>query len=101
MALEVRVPGQPVALLLVTLQPQVWQAVPTTIRPAGVLAVVEHQHVGAGSLGGDEERVLRHVPGPVDLPLQIYFNVDLNLAEFGAVSTLALTTIGCSCEVIP
>ena len=87
MALEVRVPGQPVALLLVTLQPQVWQAVPTTIRPAGVLAVVEHQHVGAGSLGGDDAGVLRHVPGPVDLALVVYLDFDLDLAGHGAKPT--------------
>ena len=34
---------------------------PRVLWPAWVLAVVGHQHVGVGRLGGDEEGVLWHV----------------------------------------
>ena len=48
-------------LLLVTRQLQVRLTLPAEKWPAGVLAVIGHQHVGVGRLGGDEEGVLWHV----------------------------------------
>ena len=95
MALEGRVPGQTVAFLLVASQPQLWLTLTAGIWPAGVLAVVEHQHVGARSLGGDEEEVLRHVPGSVDLTLVIHLDVNLYLAHHAAVASQLSFTVGC------
>ena len=59
MAVEVWVPGEAVALLLVPPQLQVGVTFPTGIRLARVLGVVEHQHVRAGGLGGNDAGVLR------------------------------------------
>ena len=41
---------------------EVGVALPTGVRLAGVLGVVEDQHVTGGRLGADDVRVLRHVP---------------------------------------
>ena len=84
MAVQVGVPGEAVAFLLVTSQLQVWVTFPAGVGLAGVLGVVEHQHVGAGGLGGDDAGVLRHVPGPVDLSLVVDLDLDLNLTGHGA-----------------
>ena len=83
-AVQVGVPGEAVAFLLVSSQLQVWVTFPAGVGLAGVLGVVEHQHVGAGGLGGDDAGVLRHVPGPVDLTLVVDLDLDLNLARHGA-----------------
>ena len=84
MAVQVGVPGEAVAFLLVSSQLQVWVTFPAGVRLAGVLGVVEHQHVGAGGLGSDDAGVLRHVPGPVDLSLVVDLDLDLNLTGHGA-----------------
>lgn len=44
-----------------------------------MLCVVENQHVTGRCLGGDDAGVLGHVAGPVDLPLVVDLDLDLNL----------------------
>ena len=83
-AVEVWVPGEAVALLLVPPQLQVGVTFPTGIRLARVLGVVEHQHVRAGGLGGNDAGVLGHVPGPVHLTLVVDLYLYLDLARHGA-----------------
>ena len=80
-SVEVGVPGEAVALLLVTSQPQVGLALATWIRLARVFGIVKHEHVAARGLGGDDARVLGHVPGPVHLTLVVDLDLNLNLAR--------------------
>ena len=77
-AVEVGVPGETVALLLVAPELEVWVtlacdwsvskildcdwSLAAGVGLAGVLRVVEHQDIGAGGLGGDHAGVLGHVP---------------------------------------
>ena len=86
-SVEVGIPGQAVALLLVTPQSQVWLALATRVRLAWVFCVVKHKHIATWRLGGNDTRVLRHVPGPVHLPLMVDLDLNLNLARDGAKPT--------------
>ena len=77
-AVEVGIPGETVALLLVAPELEVWVtlacdwsvskildcdwSLAAGVGLAGVLRVVEHQDIGAGGLGGDHAGVLGHVP---------------------------------------
>ena len=63
-----------------TSQPQVWLALSTWVWLAWVFGVVKHKHIATGRLGGDNARVLRHVPRPIYLPLVVDLDLDLNLA---------------------
>ena len=56
------------------------------VRLAGVLGVVKHQHIRAGSLGRDDAGVLRHVSGSVHLALMIDLDLNLNFARHGSKS---------------
>ena len=67
MAVQVGVPAQAVALLLVAAQPQVRVADAQWVRLARVLAVVEDEDVGEGRLGGDHTRILWHEARAVHL----------------------------------
>lgn len=94
MSIQVGVPGEAIALLLVTSQPQVRLALATWVRLAWVFGVVKHEHIAAGRLGGNDARVLRHVPGPVHLSLVVDLDLDLDLARDGAKPTkLALLVV--------
>ena len=77
---QVGVSAQTVALLLVPAQPQVGVALSRGIGLAGMLGVVEYEHVAGGRLGGDDARVLGHEAGPVDLSLVVDLDLDFNLA---------------------
>ena len=81
MSVEVGVPREAVALLLMTSQPQVGLALATWIRLARVFGVIKHEDIAAGSLGGDDAGVLGHVPGPVHLPLVVDLDLNLKLAR--------------------
>ena len=91
---EVWVPGQPVALLLVPSQSQIGLALSAWVRLAGVLRVVEHKHIAAWSLGGDDTGVLRHVASPVHLSLMVDLDLNLDLAGHRAkAAELALLIV--------
>lgn len=49
-----------------------------------MLRVVEDEDVAAGSLGGDDARVLRHVAGAVHLALVVDLDLDFDLARDAA-----------------
>ena len=77
-----------------TSQPQVWLALSTWVRLAWVFGVVKHKHIAAGRLGGDDARVLRHVPRPIYLPFVVDLDLDLNLAgDRAKAAKLALLVV--------
>ena len=93
-SIEVGVPGETIAFLLMTSQPQVWLTLATRVRLAGMFRVVEHKHVTTWSLSGDDARVLRHVPGPVNLTLMVDLDLNFDLARHRAETTkLALLVV--------
>ena len=67
MPIQVGVPAQAVALLLVAAQPQVGVALSRRIGLAGVLGVIEYKHVAGGRLGCDDARILGHEASSVNL----------------------------------
>ena len=79
MTIEVGVPGQTVAFLLMSSELEVRMTLAAGVGFAWVLGVVEHQDVRAGGLGGDHAGVLRHVTRPVHLALVVYLDLNLNL----------------------
>ena len=79
--IEVGVPGQTVAFLLMSSELEVRMTLATGVGFAGVFGVVEHQDVRAGGLGGDNAGVLRHVPGSVHLSFVIDLDLNFNLAR--------------------
>ena len=80
-AVQVGVPREAVTLFLVTTKPQVRNANTIGIGLGGMLSVVEDEDVAARGLGGDDARVLRHVPGSVDFALVVNLDLDLDFAR--------------------
>ena len=58
-AVEVGVPREAVALLLVTAKPEIRLALSVGVGLAGMLGVVENEHVARGRLSGNDAGVLR------------------------------------------
>ncbi len=86
MAVQVGIPREPVAFLLVTLETQIGHTDAVRVRLGGVLGVVEDEDIAAWSLGGNDARVLGHVAGPVHFPLVIDLDLNLDLAGDAAES---------------
>lgn len=48
----------------------------------GVFCVVKHQHITGWGLGGNDARILRHIPGSVHLSLVVYLYLNLNFTTY-------------------
>ena len=97
-AVQVRVPGETVAFLLVTPKTEIGYANSVGIGFRRVLRVVKDEYIAAGGLGGDDARVLRHVAGSVHLPLVIDLDFDLNFSGDTSKSpklSLLVVVVGC------
>ena len=68
-AVQVRVPGETVAFLLVTPKTEIGYANSVGIGFRRVLRVVKDEYIAAGGLGGDDARVLRHVAGLISISI--------------------------------
>jgi hypothetical protein len=87
MTVQVRVPRQAIAFLLVASQTQVRDANAVRVGFGGVLGIVENQDVTRRGLGGDDARVLGHAASPVDLSLVVDLDFDLDFSGNGSESS--------------
>ena len=93
-AVQVRVPGESVALLLVSLEPQIRDADTVWVGLGRVLGVVKDEDIAAGGLGGNDTGILRHVASAVDFALMVDLDLDLNLSGHAAkAAELALLVV--------
>ena len=93
-AIQVRVPGESVALLLVSLEPQIRDADTVWVGLGRVLGVVKDEDIAAGGLGGNDTGILRHVASAVDFALMVDLDLDLNLSGHAAkAAELALLVV--------
>ena len=93
-AVQVRVPGESVALLLVSLEPQIRNADTVWVGLGRVLGVVEDKDIATRGLGGDDAGILRHVASAVDFALVVDLDLDLNLSGHAAkAAELALLVV--------
>lgn len=74
-------PRQAIPFIAVTPEPQI--RIASTIKRwlRRVLAVIEHMHLPTNCLGGNHERVLRHVASSVHLPFVIYLLDNFHLRK--------------------
>ena len=79
-SVEVGIPRQTVALLLVSSKPQVRLALSVGVGLAGMLGVIEDEDVARRSLCGNDTRVLGHISSTIHLPLVVDLDLNLNLA---------------------
>lgn len=79
--------SKPFLSLALTSELEVGLTLPAGVGLAGVLGVVEHEHVARRGLGRDHARVLWHVARAVDLALVVDLDLDLDLAGYGAEPT--------------
>ncbi len=84
---QVRVPRQSVALLLMATETEIRVTLAVRLRLGRMLRIVEDEHFAAGSLRGDDARVLRHVARPVHFALVVDLDLDFNLPADGAKSS--------------
>lgn len=82
-SVQVRIPRQTVAFLLVAAKTQVWVAFARRLGLARMLGVVKDENVGRWSLGGDDAWVLWHVASTVDFSFVVDLNFDFNFTGDG------------------
>ena len=103
-AVQVRIPGEAVALLLVTAKTQIRHADPVGIGLRRVLGVVEDEDVARRRLSGDDARVLRHAARAVDLALVVDLDLDLdfprNRSETAELALLVVVVRGVELSVL-
>uniref|UniRef100_A0A1I8GPN7 Ragulator complex protein LAMTOR1 n=1 Tax=Macrostomum lignano TaxID=282301 RepID=A0A1I8GPN7_9PLAT len=83
-----RMAAEPVALLLVAFQSNLWATLAARIGLRRMLSIVKYEHIRARRLRGNNSRILRHEPGPVHLALVVNLNLDVDFPRHRAESAV-------------